>query len=399
MTRPGADDVADGAGGPGLVLALNAGSSSLKFALFDHRLAVLARGQVAGLGTGDVRLADDAGAVALPAGATGHAEVLGPLLARIAERVGGRPVVAVGHRVVHGGTRLADPLRLDEAAIAELATLVPLAPLHQPHNIAAIRAAAETLPEAVHYACFDTGFHASIPALRRRFALPAALHEAGVRRYGFHGLSYAHVADRLATIDPALAAGRVVVAHLGAGASLCAMQAGRSVETSMGMTALDGLVMGTRCGALDPGAVLHLLTHLGMDVAAVEALLSHESGLLGVSGRSSDMRVLLAADDAAAREAVALFCWRAAREAGAMMVALGGLDGLVFTGGIGEHAAPVRAAIADALGFAGVVIDPQANARHAELLSPPGAAVTVRIVPADEERVIARAGWAMVGRA
>jgi acetate kinase len=290
---------------------------------------------------------------------------------------------------VHGGTRFAAPVVVDAATLAALDALVPLAPLHQPHNLAAIRAVAAQFPSVTQVACFDTAFHRTQPPLAQAFALPRAYAREGVRRYGFHGLSYEFVAAALAQTDRRAADGRTVVAHLGNGASLCAMRAGRSVATTMGFTALDGLVMGTRCGAIDPGVLLYLIDHHGMDARALAHLLYEESGLLGVSGRSSDMRELLAARDAASREAVELFVYRIGRELGSMAAALGGLDALVFTGGIGENAAPIRARVCADARWLGLDLDDAANTHGGPCISQPGSRVSAWVIPTDEEEMIA----------
>ena len=302
---------------PGAILALNAGSSSIKFALFAPGPARAAHGAIAGIGTAPrfTAAAADGTALAdhaLPAGAT-HEALLGTLLDFVATHLPEAKLEAVGHRVVHGGADFAAPVRVTPAVLAALEALTPLAPLHQPHNLAPIRALAATAPTLAQVACFDTAFHRTLPPLATRFALPRALHDAGIRRYGFHGLSYAWLAARLRAIAPEVAAGRVIAAHLGNGASLCALRAGVSIETTMGFTALDGLMMGTRCGALDAGVVLHLLEQRGMTPAAVSDLLYNRSGLLGVSGISPDMHVLLDSPDPRAAEAVALFCARIVR--------------------------------------------------------------------------------------
>ncbi len=273
----------------------------------------------------------------------------------------GHRIVAVGHRVVHGGRRFAGPALLDAATIAELEALIPLAPLHQPHNVAAIKAVARMAPALPQVACFDTAFHQTQPAVAQALALPRRYTDEGVRRYGFHGLSYEYVASALAATDPRAAAGRTVVAHLGNGASMCAMSGGRSVATTMGFTALDGLVMGTRCGAIDPGVLLYLLDRHGMSARALQQLVYEQSGLLGVSGLSSDMRELLASSDSAAAEAVELFVYRITRELGSLAAALGGLDALVFTGGIGENASVIRADVCRDASWLGVELDYAAN--------------------------------------
>jgi acetate kinase len=271
---------------------------------------------------------------------------------------------------------------VDEAAMAGMSALIPLAPLHQPHNLAAIRAVSAARPDLPQVACFDTAFHRTLPAVARRHALPDRL---GLQRYGFHGLSYEWIAGQL---THELSAGRVIVAHLGSGASLCALYAGQSVETTMSTTPLDGLVMGTRCGTLDPGVVLYLLQEKGMDAGQIEQLLYHESGLLGVSGVSADMRALHASDAPAAAGAIELFAYRIAQLAGGLMASLGGLDGFVFTGGIGEHDHRIRALVADRLGWLGLVIDPDATVPG--LISPARSAIEVWVIPTNEEAVIAR---------
>lgn len=387
---------------PQAVLALNAGSSSIKFALHetggDRPLRLLSRGRIEGIDSPHaaprfVVQAPDGGVLyehAWPDGCTlDHEALLTPLLAWVATHLEGETLAAVGHRIVHGGTAFDRPVRIDATVLAALERLVPLAPLHQPHNLAAVRAVARLRPGLPQVACFDTAFHHGMPEVAARLALPRRCTEAGMRRYGFHGISYEYIAGRLRERAPALAAGRVIAAHLGNGASLCAMRDGRSIDTTMGFTALDGLVMGTRCGSLDPGAVLYLQQAQGLSVDAVEHLLYHDSGLLGVSGISNDMRTLLASGDARAREAIDLFVFRIAREAGAMASSLGGLDGLVFAAGIGEHAAPVRAAVCERLAWLGVECDAQANARDADVISTPRSRVEVRIVATDEEAMIA----------
>ena len=379
----------------GLVLALNAGSSSIKFALYDGESGnpvPLGRGQIDGIGTAPaVRIAGEpAPREQWQAGtALHHEDFLDRIFGWVDGACHGRPLFAIGHRIVHGGTRFSAPARLDEGTLAALAELSSLAPLHQPHNLAAVHAARGVRTDVPQIGCFDTAFHRTMPALATRFALPRNLHDGGVRRYGFHGLSYEFLARRLRALDPQRAGGRILLVHLGNGSSLCAIRDGCSVGTSMGFTALDGLMMGSRCGALDPGVVLHLIEQRGMDPAEVAHLLSHDSGLLGVSGESSDMRVLLASDRPEAAEAVELFCLMVVRQAGALIAEMGGLDGIVFSAGIGEHAAPVRARIAARLGWAGVAIDPAANEIDAPLISSAGSAIWVRIIPTDEERMIA----------
>ncbi len=382
------------------VLALNAGSSSIKFALFEvgpsGRLDRASQGQIEGIGTTPHFIARNPAGVTLaeqrlPNGADRlHEALLGDLLAWVEGHLGTAALVAVGHRVVHGGRDYAAPVRLDDSVIAALEGLTPLAPLHQPHSLSPIRALRALRPGLPQIACFDTAFHRTMPDVAARLALPRQYEEEGVRRYGFHGLSYEYIARRLGEITPALATGRVIVAHLGNGASLCAMHAGRSIDTTMSFTALDGLVMGTRCGAIDPGVLLYMLQQKGMSPHEVEDILYRRSGLLGVSGISSDMRALLASKEPQAREAVELFVFRAARQTASLAASLEGLDGLVFTAGIGEHAAEIRAALCARLGWLGVAIDPAANARHAARISRPDSRVEVRVIPTDEEAMIAR---------
>ena len=387
------------------IVVLNAGSSSLKFSLYDQAGAALVpslRGQVEGLGTAPCFRADDATGAMLaehawaPEAAVDHAVAVDFLLEFITTRLAGRRLAAVGHRVVHGGTAFARPVRVDAAVLDALTALIPLAPLHQPHNLAPIRALARRAPALPQVACFDTAFHQTQPALAQAFALPPSITARGVRRYGFHGLSYEYIASALPAIDATAARGRVVVAHLGNGASMCALRGGASQATSMGFTALDGLMMGTRCGALDPGVVLYLMDELGMDARAIETLLYRESGLLGVSGLSSDMRTLLASDAPQARFAIALFCYRIVRELGSLAAALGGLDALVFTGGIGERAAPVRAAILAQSGWLGLAADAAANAAHAQRITSAQSRIPAYVVPTDEERMIARHTQALI---
>ena len=371
------------------ILVLNAGSSSLKFGLYAAAdLAPLRRGvREAGTVT-----------VATPAGkaqaADTQAEMLAGLLAELDALAGEVQVVAAGHRVVHGGEWHAAPVVVTPELLAELEALSPLAPHHQPYNLAGIRALARRWPRLLQVACFDTAFHRTQPRLAQLFALPRRYAEQGVLRYGFHGLSYEYIAGELPRLGIAADA-RVIVAHLGHGASLCALRGGRSIATTMGFSTLDGLMMGERCGALDAGVVLHLLRG-GLDIAALERLLNYESGLLGVSGLSSDVRVLEASADPRAREALELFAYRVARELGSLVAALGGLDALVFTAGIGEPSAAMRARIAASSGWAGIELDAAANGRHAERISAAGARVGVYVLPTDEEIVIARAAGATI---
>lgn len=377
------------------ILVLNAGSSSLKFALYavgNGVPAVRLRGQIERIPAAPHLAMHDADGTLLHEQAWNdgfdhdHATTL--LLDLIAGQPDAGSIVAVGHRVVHGGRHFDRPVRIDDAVIDTLEHLVPLAPLHQPHNLAPIRALHARAPTLTQVACFDTAFHCTQPAVAQAFALPARITDLGVRRYGFHGLSYEYIADRLPTLDPA--ARRTVVLHLGNGASLCAIHDGRSVASSMGFTALDGLPMGTRCGSLDPGVLLFLIDALRMDARAIEHLLYHESGLLGVSGVSSDMRTLEASDDPRAAAAIELFVYRIGREIGSAAAALGGLDALVFTGGIGEHSARVRAAVCRQAAWLGVELDEGANATHATRISTTSSAARAYVIPTDEEAMIVR---------
>lgn len=382
----------------GAILTLNAGSSSLKFSLFREAgadLTRLADGEIEGLGATPHLIARDGGAVVAErrwesAEGPTYAAILGELIDWADRHAGGEGLAAVGHRIVHGGARRWRPERIDEALLAELKALCPLAPLHQPHNLAAVEAVRAVHPGLAQVACFDTAFHHGHDAVVERFALPRALEAEGVRRYGFHGLSYEYLAGRMRGLDPELAAGRMIVAHLGSGASLCAIRNGRSIDTTMGFTALDGLMMGSRCGALDPGVVLYLMQTRGLDAAAIEDLLYRRSGLLGVSGISGDMRALLANPQPQAREAVELFVFRIAREIGALTMSLGGLDGLVFTAGIGAHSPEIRALVCARLTWLGARLDPAANARGDGRISAPDSRLAIWATPTDEEAMIAR---------
>jgi acetate kinase len=382
------------------ILVLNAGSSSIKFSLFaDERdeLALVAGGQMAAIHTAPQFVARDAsgGKVAekrWPAQTKlGHEAALAHIVEWLKTTHGERyRLAAVGHRVVHGGAQHAAPVRVDAAMVAKLERLIPLAPLHQPHNLAPIRALLERSPALPQVACFDTAMHRSNPAVAQMFALPAELTEAGVRRYGFHGLSYEYIASVLPRFDPRAAQGKTVVLHLGNGASMCALQSGRSVASTMGFTAVDGLPMGTRSGALDPGVILYLMDERGMDARAVEKLLYQQSGLLGVSGVSSDMRELLESDAPGAKLAVELFVYRIGRELGSLAGALGGLDAIVFTAGIGERAAPIRERVCRQAAWLGVELDPQANAAHGPRISTASSRVPAWVIPTNEELMIAR---------
>lgn len=380
-----------------LVLTLNAGSSSIKFAGFQLQGQALdgaLTGEVSGLGgsaTFTARGLDgrethrDLGHGA----ALDHHAAIGEITAWLESTHVDHDVVAVGHRVVHGGPDCAAPLLIDDALVARLAALTPLAPLHQPHNLAGIDAARAAFPGRPQVACFDTAFHRSHPFVSDTFALPRAFYDAGIRRYGFHGLSYEFIVKRMREIAPGLADARLIVAHLGNGASVCAIRNGRSVASTMGLTALDGLPMGTRCGQLDPGVVLYLISERGMDVAAITDLLYRQSGLKGMSGLSHDMRELEASSDPAAADAIAYFVSRVRREIGGLAAAIGGVDAIVFTGGIGEHAWRVREAVLSGLDWMGVALDVAANRVGSQRITSPGSSVTVLVVPTNEERMIA----------
>ena len=381
-----------------VIAVLNAGSSSFKFSLFavaPDGLDVLARGQAEGLTTSPRFIArDGAGAVleekAWEAGTQlGHAGALDHLVAFLRARLGQHRLVGVGHRVVHGGAEYSAPVRVDAGVLQALEKYIPLAPLHQPHNLTPIRALLERAPQLPQVACFDTAFHRRQPPVAQAYALPRSISERGVLRYGFHGLSYEYVAGVLPRHDERAAAGKVVVAHLGNGSSMCAMTAGRSVASTMGFTAADGLPMGTRCGNLDPGVVLYLIDELGMDTRAVEKLIYQQSGLLGVSGISSDMRTLLASDAPAAKEAVDLYVYRIARELGSLAAALGGLDALVFTAGIGENSAELRQRVCRDAAWLGVDLDEAANRRGGPCISRAGSRASAWVIPTNEELMIA----------
>lgn len=381
----------------GETLILNAGSSSLKFSIYiDGDEIPEVSGLIDRIGAGapaEIKLKDAAGAP-LSAGDVGtvadHGEALRVAIRAMGVHYPDRTIKAVGHRVVHGGPDFAAPVMIDDAVQAALEALVPLAPLHQPHCLAGIRAARAAFPGATQIACFDTAFHRTMPRVNEIYAIPHEFYDQGIRRYGFHGLSYDYIASALREADPALVAGRVVVAHLGNGASLCAMQDGKSVMTSMGFSALDGLVMGTRCGKIDPGVLLYLLDQ-GMDSKALSDMLYRQSGLLGLSGISNDMRTLLASDDPRAAEALACFVASLQRGIAEMAAAMGGIDGIVFTAGIGENAAAIRAQVCDGLGWMGVTLDAGANEGGGETISPPGSSVQVKVIPTREDLVILRA--------
>jgi acetate kinase len=381
----------------GSILTLNAGSSSLKFAIFDTAagLKATARGEIEDLDAAPHLLARDAAGAVLverrwPTGAAlPFADALDALLDFTAAHLGRDGLAAAGHRVVHGGADHIAPEVVTPALLEALEALTPLDPLHMPDNLAPMYAIAAARPSLKQVACFDTAFHHTLPPVAARFALPRALSVAGVRRYGFHGLSYEYIASCLPQQSPALARGRVIAAHLGSGASLCALKDSVSIATTTGFSALDGLVMATRCGSLDPGVILYL-GHQGYGFADIEDLLYRRSGLLGVSGISGDLRVLLASDDPHAREAIELFTYRIASEVGAFVSALAGLDGIVFTAGIGEHSPEIRASVCARLAWLGLRLDSVANAASAPCISSPDSKVAVRVIATDEEAMIAR---------
>jgi acetate kinase len=385
-----------------LIGVINAGSSSLKFSFYEGEKRLLT-GQVDGIGVrpsasatgpdGEVIAPPDLGAEP----PSTPSEVLPAVIPWARERLGPRRLAALGHRVVHGGLRHSRPARVTPELLAELEALVPLAPLHEPHNLAPIRMALTLNPDLPQVACFDTAFHRTAPEVEQAFALPYALYEEGVRRYGFHGLSYEYIASVLPAQAPEIADGRVIVLHLGNGCSACALKARISVATTMGFTALDGLPMGTRCGALDPGVALHLIQQKGMSAEALVDLLYRRSGMLGLSGVSSDFRELLASEDPRARFALAVFYYRAACEIGSLAAALGGLNGIVFTAGVGENAASVRAAICGACAWLGLEFDEAANREHRTRISTPGSRVAVYVIKTDENLMIARHARALVG--
>jgi acetate kinase len=388
------------------ILVLNAGSSSIKFSVFPgdarpSRQDLICEGECEGIGH-RVHFTAKNGAGAslvdkqLTEGTT-HEDALAALLDWLEAHFKDHRLVAAGHRVVHGGSRYTAPVRIDASVIAELRRLIPLAPLHEPHNLAAIAAISKLYPALPQIACFDTAFHHTESEVATAFALPRRLAAEGIRRYGFHGLSYEYIASVLPDVlGPAAADGRVVVAHLGSGASMCAMHRRKSVATTMGFTALDGLPMGSRCGNLDPGVVLYLIQEKGMTAAEVSDLLYHDSGLFGVSGISDDMRTLLASDRLSAKDAVALFVYRIARELGSLAAALGGLDALVFTAGIGEHAPEVRRRVCEDAVWLGVDVDQGANTTNGPRITRAGSRASVWVIPTDEDLMIARHAWTVL---
>ena len=380
------------------ILTINAGSSSIKFALFPLAKPISPEaefsGQIDGIGTSATKMVakDRSGAriadQGIPGERVSHDQAFDALLKWFQATQTGWQIIAVGHRVVHGGDRYSQPTVIDATVLAHLTSFIPLAPLHEPHNVAGIRALQALMPDVPQVACFDTAFHRSQPDVAQVFGLPRALTAEGIKRYGFHGLSYEFIARALPEHSHR-ANGRVVVAHLGNGASMAAMVNRKCVATTLGFSTIDGLLMGTRCGNLDPGVVLHLMETKGYSVKDMTRILYKESGLLGVSGISQDMRTLLASEAPEAREAVELFCYRIVRELGSLIAAAGGIDALVFTGGIGEHAAEVRRRVCLQLGWLGLQLDAEANARHANVISAGQSQVDVLVIPTNEEWMMA----------
>jgi acetate kinase len=381
------------------IAVINAGSSSLKFSLFAQAgddLELVVRGQAEGLQTAPRFVAKSAGGETLSTHGwsegtpLSHDGALEHIVDFLQDKAQGLSLKGVGHRVVHGGLKYAQPVRMDRAVVEDLEQFIPLAPLHQPHNLTPIRLMLERRPELPQVACFDTAFHRAQPELAQMFALPKELHDEGVRRYGFHGLSYEYIASMLPQLDPLAAAGRTVVLHLGNGASMCALSASRSLASTMGFTAVDGLPMGTRCGALDPGVILYLMDQRGLDARAIEKLIYNQSGLLGVSGVSSDMRTLLASSEPRAALAVDLYVYRIARELGSLAAALGGLDAIVFTGGIGENSAEIRARVCRGSAWLGLNLDEPANQAGGPRISTADSRTAAWVLPTNEELMIAR---------
>jgi acetate kinase len=386
------------------LLTFNAGSSSLKFALYPIEPSLAdtpeLSGQIEGIGVhaklhARMRSGEtfDTDIPAPPKDTleAHHRQALDTLLLWLREHETQMTLVAAGHRIVHGGKRYSAPMRLTGDVLMKLDGYIPLAPLHQPHNLRVVRAVSRLMPNLEQVGCFDTAFHRTQPEVAQMFALPRALTDEGIRRYGFHGLSYDFIARQLDTVlGPVAGRGGVIVCHLGNGASMCALRDHKSVASSMGFTAVDGLMMGTRTGNLDPGVLLYLMDQKGMQSKDLTRLLYKESGLLGVSGISSDMRDLLDSDAPAAQEAVALFCYRIARELGSMAAATGGVDAIVFTGGIGEHAAPVRRKVIEQCAWLGARLDMSANSGHAQRIEAPDSQVAIAVIPTNEEWMIAK---------
>jgi acetate kinase len=389
------------------ILVINAGSSSIKFSLFVLRGEELeqdVRGQIEGLFTAPRFVAKDGGGKTVSEKSwgegvkLGHEGALDHLTQFLRGELEGLTPIGVGHRVVHGGLEYTQPVQVDRTVLTALTKFIPLAPLHQPHNLTPIRLLQERTPDLPQVACFDTSFHRTNPPISQRFAIPADLHDAGVQRYGFHGLSYEYVASVLPKYDGRAAAGKTVVLHLGNGASMCALEGGRSIASTMGFTAVEGLPMGTRCGSIDPGVILYLMDERKMDARAIEKLIYNQSGLLGVSGISSDMRTLLASDDPRAKLAIDLYLYRIRREMGSLAAALGGLDAIVFTAGIGENSAQIRQRVVEDAAWLGPLLDQPANAMGGPCIGTTASRVSVWAIPTNEELMIARHTRRLLGR-
>ena len=387
-------------------LVLNAGSSSLKFCVFQRPAhdswRLTARGQIEGIGTTPRLSVKDANGQSIAkqdVKVSDGNEAVAALAVWLRSQYGGARVLGVGHRVVHGGAQFKGPTIVNEQVLEELRKLIPLAPLHQPYNLAAIDAVTERLPNVPQVACFDTSFHRGQPAVAELVPLPRELREQGLQRYGFHGLSYEYIASVLPQVAPDVAARRVIVAHLGSGASMCALKDGKSVDSTLGFTALDGLCMGTRPGSIDPGVVLHLVQGLKLSAKESETLLYKKSGLVGISGISNDMRDLLGRGEPAARLAVDYFVYRAAKEIGALTAVLGGVDALVFTAGIGENSAEIRQRICESSAWLGIELDQFANVERQSKISSSRSKVSVWVIPTNEELMIARHTGSLLGLA
>jgi len=383
-----------------LIAVLNGGSSSLKFSIYEvpavGKLELSIKGQIEGIGTAPRFVAKDRSGELMAeqswadADSADHRFLFGFLTGWATGQIKDSEVIGVGHRVVHGGPDFSAPQLLDDRLVGAVEKLIPLAPLHLPHNLAYIKAARSMNPDMPQVACFDTAFHRGHPEVAERFAIPDELHREGVRRYGFHGLSYEYINLEMQRVAPEIAEGRVVVAHLGSGASMCAVKGGRSIDSTMGFSALDGLPMGTRCGSLDPGVILYLIAEKGYDVKALERLFYHDSGLRGLSGISNDVRVLSESDRPEAKLALDCFVYRVNRELGALSAAMGGIDALVFTAGIGERSPEIRAEVCARAGWLGLQLDQQANLAGGPRISTADSAVSAWVIPTDEEMMIAR---------
>ena len=388
----------------GCIAVINAGSSSIKFAIYggDQHQSLMFRGQIEKIGLSPhLHVVNASGKTVADqhwrAQEINHRAATRELLRTAIALIGDMPVVGIGHRVVHGGLHYTAPVRIDSRVMAALTALEPLAPLHQPHNLSPITAISDQAPQIPQVACFDTAFHRTQETLAQVFALPHKFTEAGIRRYGFHGLSYEYVVSRLGEIAPELTEARLIIAHLGNGASLCAVQDGHSVASTMGFTAVDGLMMGTRCGAIDPGAILYLMDAYGMNSRAIETLIYRQSGLLGVSGVSSDMRTLRASSEPRAAEAIALFTYRIAREIGSLAAALGGVDALIFTGGIGQNDAATRAEVSERCHWLGLELDDGRNKQGMTRINTDTSRMSAWVVPTDEELMVANHTAAVLG--